>query len=44
MAQYGGRDNGDMTIIMELDHREFGRAVVKSYKEESKRVGVNLAY
>ena len=44
MAQQGGRDGGDMTIIMELDHREFGRAVVKSYKEESRRVGVSLAY
>ena len=44
MAQYGGRENGDMTIIMELDNREFGRAVVKSYKEESRRVGVSLAY
>ena len=44
MAQQGGRDGGDVTIIMELDHREFGRAVVKSYKEESRRVGVSLAY
>ena len=44
MAQQGGRDGGDMTIIMELDRREFGRAVVKSYKEESRRVGVSLAY
>lgn len=44
MAQYGGRENGDMTVILELDHREFGRAVVKSYKEESRRVGVSLAY
>ncbi len=44
MAQQGGRDGGDMTVILELDNREFGRAVVKSYKEESKRVGVSLAY
>lgn len=44
MAQYGGRESGDMTVIMELDHREFGRAVVKSYNQESKRVGVSLAY
>lgn len=44
MAQYGGRENGDVTVILELDHREFGRAVVKSYKEESRRMGVNLAY
>ena len=44
MAQYGGRENGDMTVILELDNREFGRAVVKSYKEESRRVGVSLAY
>ena len=44
MAQYGGRESGDMTVILELDHREFGRAVVKSYNQESKRVGVSLAY
>ena len=28
MAQYGGRESGDMTVVLELDHREFGRAVV----------------
>ena len=44
MAQYGGRESGDMTVILELDHREFGRGVVKSYNQESKRVGVSLAY
>ena len=39
-----GWPGGEQTVILELDHREFGRAVVKSYKEESKRVGVSLSY
>lgn len=39
-----GWTGGEQTVILELDHREFGRAVVKSYKEESKRVGVSLSY
>lgn len=44
LAQRGTGANGDITVILELNNREFGRAVVQAYKEESRRVGVSLAY
>lgn len=38
-----GRSNGNMTIIMEIDGREFGRASYKYGTAEQQRVGVRLA-
>jgi len=37
-----GRSSGDMTIIMEIDGREFGRASYKYGSAERQRVGVRL--
>lgn len=39
-AESGSRD---MTIVLEMNNVEFARAVYKSNKEETQRVGVNLA-
>ena len=41
MRRRGGA-GGSITIIMELDKREFGRAVYEYGNEESQRVGVSL--
>lgn len=38
-----GRSSGNMTVIMEIDGREFGRASYKYGTAEQQRVGVRLA-
>jgi len=43
MAGGVGRSSGNMTIIMEIDGREFGRASYKYGTAEQQRVGVRLA-
>lgn len=40
---FGGSGSRDITIVMELNGREFGRAVYRANSEESQRVGVSLA-
>lgn len=35
---------GQTTVILEVDGREFGRAVVKHGKQENRRVGTNLVF
>lgn len=42
MRRRGGGGGGNITIIMELNKREFGRAVYECGNEETQRVGVNL--
>lgn len=42
IAAGGAGGNRDITIILQLDRREFGRAVYKANSEESQRVGVKL--
>lgn len=39
----GGRNPANVTIVLELDKREFGRAVYSLNQQESQRVGVRLA-
>ena len=41
MMERGGR-SGNVTVVLELDRREFGRAVVDAYNLENQRVGVQL--
>ena len=43
MAQGGFGRGGDMTVIMEIDGREFGRASYRYGTAEQQRVGVRLA-
>jgi len=44
LAQSGGVGGGrDITIVLELDHTEFGRVVYKANNEETQRVGLRLA-
>lgn len=43
MAQGGFARGGNMTVIMEIDGREFGRASYKYGTAEQQRVGVRLA-
>lgn len=43
MAQGGFGRGGDMTVIMEIDGREFGRASYRYGAAEQQRVGVRLA-
>lgn len=43
MAGGVGKSSGNMTIIMEIDGREFGRASYKYGAAEQQRVGVRLA-
>ncbi len=42
MSESGGGGR-NITVILELDRREFGRAVYKANNEETQRVGVRLA-
>ena len=35
-------DSNNITVILELDNREFGRAVYKANNQESQRVGIKL--
>lgn len=37
-----GGAGGNITVILELDGQQFGKAVYKAYKNESRRVGVSL--
>lgn len=39
----GGRNPANVTVVLELDKREFGRAVYTLNQQESQRVGVRLA-
>ena len=43
LAEYGGLDNGEKTIILNIDGREFGRAVTKYGGAEGLRHGAKLA-
>lgn len=43
MAQGGFNRGGNMTVIMEIDGREFGRASYRYGTAEQQRVGVRLA-
>lgn len=42
LAQTGGGSR-DITVILELDHTEFGRAVYRANNDETQRVGLRLA-
>ena len=39
----GGMGGRQITVVMQLDHRELGRAVYNLNNEETQRVGVKLA-
>ena len=43
MNETGGMGGRQITIVMQLDHRELGRAVYNLNNEETQRVGVKLA-
>ena len=43
MNDTGGMGGRQITIVMQLDHRELGRAVYNLNNEETQRVGVKLA-
>lgn len=43
MAETGGMGGRQITVVMQLDHRELGRAVYNLNNEETQRVGVKLA-
>lgn len=42
LQEAGGRGNGDMTVIMEIDGTQFAKAVYKYNNKETQRVGVRL--
>lgn len=42
-AYGGGIGNRQQTVILQVDHREFGRVVYQLNNEETQRVGVRLA-
>lgn len=43
MAESGGMGGRSITIVLELDKREFARAVYKANNDETQRVGVKLS-
>lgn len=43
MNETGGMGGRQITVVMQLDHRELGRAVYNLNNEETQRVGVKLA-
>lgn len=43
MNETGGMGGRQITVVMQLDHRELGRAVYNLNNEETQRVGVRLA-
>lgn len=43
MSETGGMGGRQITVVMQLDHRELGRAVYNLNNEETQRVGVKLA-
>lgn len=43
MTETGGMGGRQITVVMQLDHRELGRAVYNLNNEETQRVGVKLA-
>lgn len=43
MNDTGGMGGRQITVVMQLDHRELGRAVYNLNNEETQRVGVKLA-
>lgn len=42
LAQNGGTRNGNTEVILEIDGREFGRAVVEQSNKENRRIGTRL--
>lgn len=42
LAQNGGTSGGNTEVVLEIDGREFGRAVVEQGNRESRRVGTRL--
>lgn len=43
MAETGGGGRDPVTVVLEIDKREFGRVTFDAYNMESRRVGVKLA-
>ena len=42
LSQNGGARGGTTEVVLEIDGREFGRAVVKHGNEENRRIGTRL--
>jgi hypothetical protein len=42
LANNGGASNGSTMVVLEIDGREFGHAVIEQGKRESKRLGTRL--
>ena len=42
LAQNGGYSGGNTEVILEIDGREFGRAVVEQGNRENRRIGTRL--
>ena len=42
LAQNGGANSGNTEVVLEIDGREFGRAVVEQGNRESRRIGTRL--
>ena len=43
LSQRGGAGGGNIEVVLELDGREFGRAVVEQGERENRRIGTRLA-
>lgn len=43
MAETGGMGGRNITVVMQVDKREFARAVYTANNDETQRVGVRLA-
>ena len=42
LSQNGGYNGGNTEVILEIDGREFGRAVVEQGNKENRRIGTRL--
>ena len=42
LAQNGGANSGNTEVVLEIDGREFGRAVVEQGNRENRRIGTRL--
>jgi hypothetical protein len=42
LAQNGGGNTGNTTVVLEIDGREFGHAVIEQGQRESRRLGTRL--
>ena len=42
LAQNGGANSGNTEVVLEIDGREFGRAVVEQGNKENRRIGTRL--